>query len=79
MKDQYFGDINDYRKYGLLRAIVRTSGMRLMVAWMLTPDDGSTDGKFVSYLEHPGKWSCHEIPFYSRKSKSSCLLTGNAK
>ena len=23
MKDQYFGDINDYRKYGLLRAIIR--------------------------------------------------------
>ena len=48
MKDQYFGDINDYRKYGLLRAVVCTSGLRLMVAWMLTPDDGSTDGKFIS-------------------------------
>ena len=33
MKDQYFGDINDYRKYGLLRPIIASSG------WMLTPDD----------------------------------------
>jgi hypothetical protein len=56
VKDQYFGDINDYRKYGLLRAIIKASGIRLLVAWMLTPDDGSTDGKFITYLEHPGKW-----------------------
>ena len=42
MKDQYFGDINDYRKYGLLRAITASSGLRLLVVWMLTPDEGST-------------------------------------
>jgi hypothetical protein len=60
MKDQYFGDINDYRKYGLLRAIIPAGRFRLLVAWMLTPDDGSTDGKFISYLEHPGKWSRHD-------------------
>lgn len=28
-----------------------------MVAYMLTPDDGSTNGKFISYLEQPHKWS----------------------
>jgi hypothetical protein len=56
MKDQYFGDINDYRKYGLLRSIIGASQLRVMIAWMLTPDDGSTDGKFVSYLEQPHKW-----------------------
>ncbi len=60
MKDQYFGDINDYRKYGLLRTIIHASGLHIFVAWMLTPDDGSTDGKFISYLEHPDKWSCHD-------------------
>lgn len=60
MKDQYFGDINDYRKYGLLRTIIRASGFRVLVAWMLTPDDESTDGKFISYLEKPEKWSRHD-------------------
>lgn len=50
MKDQYFGDVNDYRKYGLLRAIVDATGARICVAWMLTPDDGRTDGLFTSYL-----------------------------
>ena len=66
MKDQYFGDINDYRKYGLLRAIIRVCGLRLMIAWMLTPDDGSTDGKFISYLEHPGKWSRHDPVLFQK-------------
>jgi hypothetical protein len=44
MKDQYFGDINDYRKYGLLRAIQSRGTGRLLVAWMLTPADGGRDG-----------------------------------
>ncbi|WP_155985598.1 hypothetical protein [Thioalkalivibrio sp. AKL12] len=66
MKDQYFGDINDYRKYGLLRAIIRASGLRILVVWMLTPDDGSTDGKFISYLEHPGKWSRYDPVLFTR-------------
>jgi len=66
MKDQYFGDINDYRKYGLLRSIIRASGFRLLVAWMLTPDDGSTDGKFISYLKHSSKWSGHDPALFQK-------------
>ncbi len=68
MKDQYFGDINDYRKYGLLRSIVDVSKLRLLIVWMLTADDGSTDGKFISYLEHPEKWSSHD-PILFKKIK----------
>lgn len=66
MKDQYFGDINDYRKYGLLRTIVRATGFRILVAWMLTPDDGGTDGKFISYLAHPDKWSRHDPVLFQK-------------
>jgi hypothetical protein len=69
MKNQYFGDINDYRKYGLLRAISRVSDFRTLVAWMLTPDDGSTDGKFTKYLTEPEKWSKHDPDLYSHLSK----------
>ena len=65
MKDQYFGDINDYRKYGLLRS-AGASKLRLLVAWMLTPDDGSTDGKFISYLERPDKWSSHDPVLFKK-------------
>jgi hypothetical protein len=53
VKDQYFGDVNDYRKYGLLRVLVRASGLRLLVSWMLTPDDGGSDGGFRRYLQEP--------------------------
>lgn len=60
MKNQYFGDINDYRKYGLLRIIIRCSQLRMLVAWMLTPDDGSSDGKFISYLANSAKWSHYD-------------------
>jgi hypothetical protein len=40
MKDQYFGDINDYRKYGLLRILsgMRCSGqsnISAAICWML--------------------------------------------
>jgi hypothetical protein len=56
MKHQYFGDVNDYRKYGLLRSLQSESGLRLGVNWMLTPDDGRNDGKFVTYLADPSRW-----------------------
>ena len=50
MKDQYVGDIGDYGKYSLLDAFAK-SGIRVGVNWYLTPDDGSSDGKFTGYLE----------------------------
>ena len=43
MKNQYFGDVNDYRKYGLLRALQGEGSLSTLVAWMLTPDDGSNE------------------------------------
>jgi len=39
MKNQYFGDINDYRKYGLLRLLTDGGDIRTAVCWMLTPGD----------------------------------------
>jgi hypothetical protein len=40
VRNQYFGDINDYRKYGLIRALTNHGELRTTVCWMLTPDDG---------------------------------------
>ena len=60
MKNQYFGDINDYRKYGLLRALQSIGSGSLLVAWMLTPDDGGRDGGFRSYLEDSGTWAKYD-------------------
>ncbi|WP_420101225.1 hypothetical protein [Bosea sp. (in: a-proteobacteria)] len=52
MKEQYVGDVNDYRKYALLRLIGR-SGLRLGVCWMLTPNDERSDGNKLGYLDQP--------------------------
>ena len=56
MKHQYFGDINDYRKYGLLRLLAKEGGLRLGICWMLTPDDSRADGGKISYLAEPERW-----------------------
>jgi hypothetical protein len=56
MKNQYFGDINDYRKYGLMRVLSGYGEISTAACWMLTPDDGRTDGSFTDYLHQPEKW-----------------------
>lgn len=53
VKHQYVGDINDYRKYALLRALSANGTNRIGVCWMLTPSDGSMDGNKLSYLAKP--------------------------
>ncbi len=53
MKHQYVGDINDYRKYALLRALADGGANRIGVCWMLTPDDGGTHGNKLDYLSNP--------------------------
>lgn len=64
MKNQYFGDINDYKKFGLLRTISSASNLSILITWMLTENDGSTDGKFIQYLQEPKKWEHYDPPLY---------------
>jgi predicted RNase H-like HicB family nuclease len=52
VKNQYFGDVKDYFKYGLLRCYAAT-GLALGVHWMLTRDDGSSSGQNRKYLQDP--------------------------
>lgn len=54
MKNQYVGDINDYRKYGLLRVLGRN--LKIGVCWMLTDLDNRADGSKTSYLVAREKW-----------------------
>jgi len=60
MKNQYFGDINDYHKYGLLRSIQEVSKLSILFAWMLTEDDGSNDGRRTEYLKQPESWAVYD-------------------
>jgi hypothetical protein len=52
VKDQYVGDVNDYRKFALLRRLAAT-GLRVGVCWMLTPGDERNDGRKTGYLTQP--------------------------
>src|SRR4051812_41524132 len=63
MKEKYVGDINDYRKYALLRRLQSVSGLRLGVCWMLTPSDGSRGGRKLAYLRQP-KEERHDPELY---------------
>lgn len=57
MKNQYFGDINDYRKYGLLRHLSMQGVITTAVCWMLTPDAAdNADGQKKAYLEQPERF-----------------------
>ncbi|MGB3900116.1 MAG: hypothetical protein WA973_16385 [Mesorhizobium sp.] len=60
MKHQYVGDISDYRKYALLRALSSGGANRVGVCWMLTPDDGGTDGGKLAYLQQPDRHRCFD-------------------
>ena len=55
MQNRYSGDIGDYLKIGLLKAISPTK--RLAVCWWLHPDEKhNDDGRHISYLNKPDHW-----------------------
>jgi hypothetical protein len=52
MQDRYAGDVGDFVKIGLLRAL--SPGRKLGVAWYRFPDEGHNgDGRHVDYLKDP--------------------------
>ena len=57
MQDRYTGDIGDFGKYGLLRAMTRAEGdehpMKLGVVWYLAPPEDNRDGQRRDFLR-PG-------------------------
>jgi hypothetical protein len=55
MQNRYVGDIGDYLKLGILRAL--SPGHRLGVAWWLFPNEShNQDGRHVGYLQRPEQW-----------------------
>jgi len=60
MKVQYFGDVNDYRKFALLRLLSNVGGFKIGVCWMLTESDGSTHGARRGYLRQPEMWRAYD-------------------
>jgi hypothetical protein len=55
VQDRYTGDIGDYIKLAILRAVGHE--YRLGVIWWLYPDEShNADGKHIAYLHSPLKW-----------------------
>ena len=69
MKNQYFGDVNDYLKYGLLRCFTGM-GLRIGVCWMLTPDDQRSDGSKTKYLSKREQWRLYDPILFDHLSES---------
>ena len=60
MQNRYTGDIGDFGKLGLLRALKKSS-LTIGVNWYLRPnEEQNDDGKFVSYLKDESFRSCDE-------------------
>ena len=76
MQDRYVGDIGDYVKLALLRAL---SGFvdgcvdpqtRLGVAWWLTPDERhNRDGRHITYLKDSKKWRRYDPAVFDHLGK----------
>jgi diadenosine tetraphosphate (Ap4A) HIT family hydrolase len=65
LKHQYFGDINDYRKYGLIRTLCGSGLLSTYICWMLTLDSkGNKDGKKISYLSHQEVWRHYDSDLF---------------
>ena len=62
MKNQYFGDINDYQKYGILRLLAKE--LSICVLWMLTPDAKQADKRKIEYLKKPAQYRSHDSELY---------------
>ncbi len=63
MQDRYAGDVGDFVKLGLLRAL--SAGRRLGVAWYRFPDeDHNSDGRHISYLEQSDRYEPLDPPLF---------------
>ncbi len=59
LQDRYVGDIGDFVKFALLRAVFK--GAKLGVAWYLHPDEcASNDGRHTDYLKRSCEWRCFD-------------------
>ncbi len=73
MQDKYVGDIGDFGKYALLKALAKDS-LRLAVVWYLNAvPEANQDGKFTAYshLKHCDAELYSELQFLIHSGKRS--------
>ncbi|MDD3183055.1 MAG: hypothetical protein PHD48_09670 [Alphaproteobacteria bacterium] len=68
MQNQYVGDVGDYVKFALLRALCFDH--KLGIAWYLFPDEPHKgDGRHISYLNHADEWEAFDPDLFSALCK----------
>lgn len=68
MQDRYAGDIGDFVKLGLLRAIM--NGRQLGVTWYRFPDQThNKDGRHIGYLEQPKLYAALDPELFAHLGK----------
>ena len=72
MKIQYFGDMNDYRKFALLRLFARQAKYKVGVCWMMTEPDERQDGNNPSYRERPDLWRGYDPQLFDTLKTVPC-------
>lgn len=72
MQNKYVGDIGDFGKYGLLRALCgfrdadHARKLDLGIVWYLNPDDNKPGGDHIEYLDDPPPYrSCDPLLFHT--------------
>lgn len=74
MQDRYAGDVGDFVKLGLLRAISPAS--KLGVIWYRFPDENHNgDGRHISYLSQPERFACLDKPLFEHLKQ----ITGDSR
>lgn len=79
MKNQYFGDINDFKKYGLIRQLSNFGELKISICWMLTPPNDLTknEGLQTQYLNNPVKWERYDKELFKHLQKHKSCIIGN--
>jgi hypothetical protein len=72
VKIQYFGDMNDYRKFALLRLFARQAKYKVGVCWMMTEPDERQDGNNPSYRERPDLWRGYDPQLFDTLKTVPC-------
>lgn len=80
MQDKYVGDVGDFGKYGLLRALFSNSPFKLGVNWCLVEkEDKKNDGKHTAYLNINGRSPREDHPAHVEETmqRVSAMISGN--
>jgi hypothetical protein len=75
VKDQYVGDISDFEKYAILRALAFEADLPLAICWMLTAPDETSEGARVEYLEEPERYRDLDAHVFDRLA--AIVASGN--